>query len=60
MVLATAISFGAKLCDAPIRLPVINDIPTGYVIVAASRVSSIVLKFSNRLLFLNRAVREFY
>ena len=43
MVLATAISYGAKLSDAPIRLPVINDIPTGYVIVAASRVSSIVL-----------------
>ena len=37
MVLATTISFGAKLSDAPIRLPVINDIPTGYVIVAAVR-----------------------
>jgi len=37
VVLATTISFGAKLSDAPIRLPVINDIPTGYVIVAAVR-----------------------
>ena len=60
MVLATAISYGAKLSDAPIRLPVINDIPTGYVIVAASRVSSIVFKSLNRLLFPNRAVRIFY
>jgi len=35
VIIATAISFGAKLSDAPIRLPVVDDIPTGYIIVSA-------------------------
>ena len=32
VIIATAISFGAKLSDAPIRLPVVDDIPTGYIV----------------------------